>query len=67
MSHADLTAQEILADLPDEIASTLQTLAVQRKVPMTALLKEGLVNLARDIVANNPPTRPPRYRPASAA
>jgi hypothetical protein len=68
MTHADITAKEILDQIPDPIRARLQNLAIRRKVPMTTLIKEGLIAVADQINASSPkPTRPSGYTNASAA
>ncbi len=63
MTHAELTAQEILESLPEPAAAKLRTLATQRKLRMTALIKEGLLKIAEDINAAATPARPASAAP----
>ena len=49
MTHDDITANRLLNELPQEAREKLHTLATRRKVPMTALIKEGLLKIAKDI------------------
>lgn len=68
MTHADLTAQQILDSLPERDRATLQTLAVQRRVSIAALLTEGLLTIARQINEGaSAPLRPAPYSNANAA
>ena len=64
MTHADLTAQELLAELPPKARAALQTAATRRRVPMTTLIKEGLIKVAGEI---NAETNRQRRRPQIAA
>lgn len=49
MTHDDITAERLLNQLPRDAREKLTTLATRRKVPMTTLLKEGLLKIAKDI------------------
>lgn len=49
MTHDDITAERLLSELPPEAREQLHTLATRRKVPMTTLIKEGLLKIAQDI------------------
>lgn len=66
MTHADITAQELLEDLPPEVQTALKSVATRRKVPMTELIKEGLLKIADDINAAAQQRRPSK-RPLVAA
>jgi hypothetical protein len=61
MTHTDITAQEILATLPPEKAEALRTRATQKRVPLSTLLKEGLLKIADEINASQQKQNP---RPA---
>lgn len=68
MTHEDLTANTILESLPEPTRAVLRTLATRRRVPMTTLIKEGLLKVADEInAANTPSTRPAPYSNANAA
>lgn len=70
MTHEDLTAQKLLDELPAEARATLQTEAVRRRVSIAALLKEGLLAIAREInaaAAGPAGARPAQYSNANAA
>jgi hypothetical protein len=68
MTHADITANEILEQLPTNVRSALQRAAIRRKVPMTTLIKEGLLKIADEInSAPANPVAPARYQNANAA
>lgn len=66
MTHADITAQELLEDLPPDVQTALKSVATRRRVPMTELLKEGLLKIADEINAAASKRRPSK-RPLVAA
>ena len=67
MTHEDLSANTLLESLPESARAKIRTLATQRRVPLTTLIKEALLKIADDINANNPSTRPAPYSNANAA
>ena len=69
MTHEELAANSLLLSLPEKVRTALQTIATRRRVPITTLMKEGLLKVADDINANNPPLTPTRsagYKNANA-
>lgn len=67
MTHEDLSANNILESLPEDTRAKIRTLATRRRVPLTQIIREGLLKIADEINANNPPTHTASYSNANAA
>lgn len=54
MSHESIVITSILEDLPPETKSALQAESIKRGIPLTVLVKEGLLKVAEEISSNKP-------------